>query len=389
MRTEIELMGPQSVHSGGNHHRLSSAQARVAFAQLVLAGPRGVLRDELGETIWPHAMPTTWASALRSIMSRLRCFVRQWRSEVRDPIFIRCGRYILDLGDASDGEIFVDVQCARQWSSMAATSLAGGDAAEAVLLTEKALHRLRVPFLPEHDGEWVVQQREDLFALHVAALEVGFRASMAAQEHQRAVRMAQEAIEVAPVRESAYRDLMAAHSAMGNRAQAIRAYQQLRRSLSDELGVDPSPETEAAFLELLGPTSPDLRHLPKDSSRPPGGSWSAHTGSDATSAPSAGALQPRNVHPVGATMPLAPGSNQWPGRVEILTAVNLLMEAGVLQPARSSTLKADERLPALQLHHAIAAQVLGVDSRSGPVAGVVHRWPGGVRRARPSPRAGS
>ena len=57
---------------------------------------------------------------------------------------------------------------------------------------------------------------------------------------------------------------MAAHTAAGNRAEALRSYQRLRVMLSDELGVDPDPETEAAYLQLLG-VAPANRHRPRGS----------------------------------------------------------------------------------------------------------------------------
>src|SRR5918995_1462852 len=74
-----------------------------------------------------------------------------------------------------------------------------------------------------------------------------------------ALAAADEAVQRAPLRESAHRCRMAAHAAGGNRAEALRAYQRLRRVLADELGVDPAAETEAAYLELLGPAPPTRR----------------------------------------------------------------------------------------------------------------------------------
>ena len=44
---------------------------------------------------------------------------------------------------------------------------------------------------------------------------------------------------------------MTAHRATGNRGEAIRSYHRLRARLVDELGVDPTEETETLYLELL------------------------------------------------------------------------------------------------------------------------------------------
>jgi streptogramin lyase len=66
-----------------------------------------------------------------------------------------------------------------------------------------------------------------------------------------AVRYAAEITQLEPFRESSYRALMRAHAAAGNRAEALRVYERCRRFLADELGAYPSPESEAAYLELL------------------------------------------------------------------------------------------------------------------------------------------
>jgi DNA-binding SARP family transcriptional activator len=46
--------------------------------------------------------------------------------------------------------------------------------------------------------------------------------------------------------------LMKAHVAAGNPAQAVAAYEGLRRSLREELGTEPSVELEAVFRQAAG-----------------------------------------------------------------------------------------------------------------------------------------
>ena len=54
-----------------------------------------------------------------------------------------------------------------------------------------------------------------------------------------------------PFRESTHQNLMRAHVAAGNPAEALLVYERLRSLLADELGVDPSPESERLHLEVL------------------------------------------------------------------------------------------------------------------------------------------
>jgi pentatricopeptide repeat protein len=63
--------------------------------------------------------------------------------------------------------------------------------------------------------------------------------------------MANQALAIDPYRESSYRLLMRAHAACGNTPEAIRVYHRLRGLLDRELGTDPSPDTEALFLDLI------------------------------------------------------------------------------------------------------------------------------------------
>jgi DNA-binding SARP family transcriptional activator len=66
-----------------------------------------------------------------------------------------------------------------------------------------------------------------------------------------AVVHAQKALAAEPFRETAYQLLMRAHFTSGNRAEALRSYARCREALSEDLGVAPSAETEALYLEIL------------------------------------------------------------------------------------------------------------------------------------------
>jgi predicted ATPase len=76
-------------------------------------------------------------------------------------------------------------------------------------------------------------------------------AGLAAGRGAAAVQPATELVALEPFRESAHLRLLRARAAAGDRGEALRVYDRCRRLLAEELGVDPSPELEAAYLELL------------------------------------------------------------------------------------------------------------------------------------------
>ncbi|HET7857203.1 MAG TPA: ABC transporter substrate-binding protein [Gaiellaceae bacterium] len=158
----------------------------------------------------------------------------------------------------------IDVDAAAEAADQAEEALAAGDLDKARSQGSAAAALARRSFLPGEDGSWVEERRRDLREILVRALECLRDASLGASEFPEAVRYADEVIELEPFRESGYRRLMQAHAAAGNPAEALRVYERCRRFLADELGAYPSPETEAAYLEILRakPASATQEELP-------------------------------------------------------------------------------------------------------------------------------
>jgi DNA-binding SARP family transcriptional activator len=69
---------------------------------------------------------------------------------------------------------------------------------------------------------------------------------------QRAIDAYQALIAQDPYREAVHRELMWCHYRLGDRITAIRQYQSCVQTLREDLGLSPSPETEALYLEIIG-----------------------------------------------------------------------------------------------------------------------------------------
>jgi len=96
--------------------------------------------------------------------------------------------------------------------------------------------------LPGWYDDWVLLERERLRQLRMHALEDVAVRLMAAGRYGDALQSALAAVRAEPLRESAHRTVVRVHLAEGNVVEALRAYEQFRTMLADDLGVQPSSQ---------------------------------------------------------------------------------------------------------------------------------------------------
>jgi DNA-binding SARP family transcriptional activator len=232
--------------------RLPGRQGRLLLAYLAVNRHRACSRGELIDVLWPENPPAAAPAALSALLSKLRRLLGEralvGRSEVRL---------------APDGPVSLDVEEAAAAARRAAAARAEARWADAAAAARAALAADPATFLPDCDGPWVVEKRAVLEGVRARALELLAEAALRAGELGEAEQAASAAIVAAPFRESAHRLLMEVHEAAGNQAEALRAYELLRRRLRDELGAAPGPAAMAVHERLLrgGPAPQRTRPL--------------------------------------------------------------------------------------------------------------------------------
>jgi YVTN family beta-propeller protein len=234
--------------------RFPGRQGRLLFAYLVAARSRAVPRDELADAIWGESPPATWEKALTVLASKLRGLVAEEGISLTNAF----GCYRLDLPEGT----WVDLFAAASGAQDAEDALAAGELARARAAAESAESLARRPFLPGEDGTWVEQTRRDLADIRERAVSVLADACLRSGAEREAARWAEELIALSPFREAGYRRLMEAHVAAGNRAEALRVYEQCRQLLAEELGAYPAPETDSIYRALLEAPKASVRTSP-------------------------------------------------------------------------------------------------------------------------------
>jgi YVTN family beta-propeller protein len=257
LRLKVFLTGRVAAEANGrvlSEARFPGRQGRLLFAYLVAARSRAVPRDELADAIWGESPPATWEKALTVLASKLRGLVAEDGISLTNAF----GCYRLDLPEGT----WVDVFAAASGAQDAEEALTARELDQARAAAESAESLARRPFLPGEDGTWIEQMRRDLADIRERALSVLADACLRSGAAREAAKWAEELIALSPFREAGYRRLMEAHVLAGNRAEALRVYEQCRQLLAEELGAYPSPETDSIYRALLEAPQASARVTP-------------------------------------------------------------------------------------------------------------------------------
>jgi DNA-binding SARP family transcriptional activator len=218
---------------------VGSRKARAVLRRLAMARGAAVSVDELVDVAWPEGAPARGPEQLSVLTSRLR-------STVGTERLIRSDAGYALLPDWLD---LVEVETA---TAACADALARGDAAHAHDLGRTALDLVRGPLLPEDvDALWLEGERTAVGRTVTRLRLLTSEAALASGAAWDAAELAQRCLDDDPYDEAALRLLLRGLAGTGRVAAALTTYLASAEVLREELGTDPSPETEAVYLALL------------------------------------------------------------------------------------------------------------------------------------------
>jgi DNA-binding SARP family transcriptional activator len=248
MGDRIQICGSLAVRLGGERvdADLTGRQLRRLFVFLVLNRMRPVTRDELAEAVWGDAPPPALDSALNALVSKARKALGDGMLEGRSELRL-----------ALPSSAWVDYETAIDAAHRAESAVAAGDCFSGYTYGNTGAYIAARGLLPGEEGGWIEEARRTLQEVYLRARESFGRSCFAigGAELPGAERAARDVIKAAPFRESGHALLMEALSRNGNVAEALRAYEDLRALLREELGIDPSPPLRALHARLLQDTA--------------------------------------------------------------------------------------------------------------------------------------
>lgn len=226
-----------------------SSKARQLFQLLLTERGRTLPRDRILDALWPDMEPEPAANNLRVTINRLSKALEPDRPDGAPPAYLVQQGDTCGLNPASDLQVdAVDFAAAVEEGQLAAQR---GQRQAAMAALKRAISFYGGPYLPDNMYEdWTVVERERLALLfNEAAMSLGGMLLEEGQSHD-AIGLAWRVLEHDRAYEDAYRLLMRAHAALGERSTALRLYARCVSVLHEELGVEPLPETTALYNAL-------------------------------------------------------------------------------------------------------------------------------------------
>jgi DNA-binding SARP family transcriptional activator/streptogramin lyase len=263
---EFRILGPLEVWSEGRSLVLGSPKQRALLAVLLLHANEPLSRDRLVDELWGETPPATVNAALSGYLTKLRRVLANGDGE--SALATRAPGYVLHVEpDALDAAVF------ERLVGDGRAALGRGEADEAAARLGEALALWRGRAMADLADEPFAQPAiRRLEELRVAAAEERIEADLALGRHDALVPELEALVSEQPYRERLRAQLIVALYRSGRQADALAAYRTARRTLADELGLEPSrrlQELEQAILHqdpaLAAPavTTPLLRQTPR------------------------------------------------------------------------------------------------------------------------------
>jgi YVTN family beta-propeller protein len=239
-RLQFRILGALEVSRDGAIVDLGTRKQRAVLALLLLSANRVVPTERLIDELWGDRPPETARSALQVYVAGLRKTLGDDGRALRT----RAPGYVLDV---KPGALDLD-----RFTALRAEAQAAGDEERRSERLREALDLWRDTPLADLSAEpFAAKTVARLEEQRLEALEQRIDADLALGRHASLVPELEALVAEQPYRERPRAQLMLALYRSGRQADALRAYQTARRTLGDELGLEPGPELrelEAAIL---------------------------------------------------------------------------------------------------------------------------------------------
>ena len=240
---QIELLGDFRLVYDGTPITVSSARQQTLLAYLLIHRYAPQPRQQIAFLFWPNSTESQARTNLRRELHHLRRalpIIDQFLEIDGTLVWWRPqAPFTLDVAEFE--RLLAEAKTARKIEQPAAVRL----------YLQQAVDLYHGPLLPACYDEWLLPLRENYEQQFVHALAQLADILEGQRDYVAAMGYAQRLLQHDPLLEATYRRLMRLYALNQERARALRVYHDCCMVLEQELGVEPAPETQAVYAQLL------------------------------------------------------------------------------------------------------------------------------------------
>jgi DNA-binding SARP family transcriptional activator/tetratricopeptide (TPR) repeat protein len=250
----FRILGPLLVRDGDTWLNVRAAQRRTVLAVLLIKAGSTVSVDQLIDELWGEKPPVRATATVQVYVGRLRQLLG---GELASRLVTRGSGYELIVHDGD-----VDAHIFERLVANARAAKAHGQLATAVELYREAVALWQGPALADVPASPTVAMCAAwLDEVRIGVLEERMEAELDIGRHAEVVDELRHLAHEHPLRERLQVHHLLALQRCGRRTEALAAYQHVRRTMVNELGLEPGPELRGVQRAILaedeqGPAGP-------------------------------------------------------------------------------------------------------------------------------------
>ncbi|MGW6461281.1 AfsR/SARP family transcriptional regulator [Streptomyces sp. NPDC055078] len=239
------MLGPLEILDGQRNVVPTAPKPRQVIALLLMRRNTLVQTSELIDELWENDPPASAMTTLQTYIYKLRKILTERNEE--ELLFTRPGGYTLTIPDA-----WTDLHQFEVDADDGMALLKKGDPAAAAGVLQRALTLWRGSALVDVvPGGLLSSYVTRLEEFRERTLDLRIEADLQLGRHQELISELKSLVLSRPLHENVHASLMIALHRSGRRHEALEVYQVLRRSMIDNLGLEPGQELRALHQALL------------------------------------------------------------------------------------------------------------------------------------------
>ncbi|MEV0730567.1 BTAD domain-containing putative transcriptional regulator [Polymorphospora sp. NPDC050346] len=240
-RLHCSILGPLAVQIDGAPVRIGAAKQRLLLAVLLCRANSTVPSPRLIDALWSTAPP-------RTARKNLQVYLSELRKKVGDRITFDGWGYSFHAGEEE-----LDALTLRRLASTGRKAIREGDIDGASAMLGRAVRLWQgQPLVEFADAPIIEEPVRRLNELYLSIYEDWAELEIGQGRPAAALRGLDELVLHHPTRQRIVGARMTALAHCGRLSEALSQYEELRRRLATDLGVDPSPALRSLYREILG-----------------------------------------------------------------------------------------------------------------------------------------